>query len=97
MTFDGVLYIIKCSLIRVTGTAAGSSPAAFSQIACFCVLLLLGFFKVAFSILAAESTMMDSKEGSPMISKLNKSNCFVAAFFDSVHAIFASVAVVVVP
>lgn len=79
------------------GTAAAASPAAFAPFACFCVLLLLGFFKVAFSTLAAESTMVGSKEGSPMISKLSKSNCFAAAFFDSTHAIWASVAVVAVP
>jgi hypothetical protein len=79
------------------GTAAGASPAALSLVACFGVLLLLGFFKVAFSTLAAESTMVDNKEGKPMISNLNKSNCFAAAFFDSVHAIWGSAVVVAVP
>jgi hypothetical protein len=79
------------------GTAAGASPAALAPLACFCVLLLLGFFKVAFSTLVAGSTVVDNKEGKPMISNLNKSNCFAAAFFDSVHAIWAGVVAVVVP
>ena len=79
------------------GTAAGASPAAFGPLACFFVLIILGFFKVVFSTLAAESTVMDIKEGSPMISRINKSNCFAAAFFDSFHAIWASVVVVAVP
>jgi hypothetical protein len=77
------------------GTAAGSTPAFLAPLACFCVLLLLGFFKVAFSTLTAESTVMDIKEGSPMISKINKANCFTASFFDSMHAIWASVVVAV--
>ena len=78
------------------GTTADASPVAFDFLACFCVLLILGFFKVAFSTLA-ESTMVDGKEGSPMACRLNKSNCFAAAFFDSIHAIWSSVVVVAVP
>lgn len=77
------------------GTKAGSTLAALDPLVCFCVLLILGFLKVAFSTLASESTMMDVKEGSSMISKLNKSNCFAAAFFDSAHTIWASVIVAV--
>lgn len=78
------------------GTVAGSSPAAPASLACFCVLLLVGFFKVAFSALAAEPTM-GGKEGSPMNSKLSMSNCFVASFFDSVHAMLAGAVAVAVP
>lgn len=79
------------------GTAAGASPAALDPLVCFFVLLLLAFLKVVFSTLAAESTVMDIKEGNPMISKISKSNCFVAAFFDSFHAIWISVVVVAIP
>lgn len=79
------------------GTAAGASPATFDPLVCIFVLLLFGFFKVVFSTLAAESTVMDIKEDSPMISKINKSNCFAAAFFDSFHAIWVSVVVVAIP
>ena len=88
---------MRPSLIRVMGTASEVASVAFAQFACFCVLLVLGFFKVAFSTLAAESVAADIKEGMPMHSKLNKSNSFAAAFFDSVHALWASVVVVAVP
>lgn len=92
-----LLYNTNPSTIRVMGTAAGASPAALASLACFCVLLLLGFLKVAFSVLAAEPTTVGDKEGRSMISKIGKLNCFAAAFFDSVHAILVSAVVVAVP
>ena len=38
-----------------------------------------------------------TKTGGLLQSFLNKSNCFAAAFFDSFHAIWASVVAVAVP
>jgi hypothetical protein len=80
------------------GASTGSNPASvFTLFLCMLVMLLLGFFKVAFSTLATAPSGVD-KEGTPMISKLNTSNCFAASIFDSLHAIsVGAVAVVAVP
>lgn len=79
------------------GNGVGANPtAAFSPILCMLVLLLLGFLKVAFTTLAATSKEVDvEKEGTPMITKLNISDSFAAAFFDTVHAVGVSAATVV--
>ena len=69
------------------GTKSGSNPdTVLTFFVCWLVLLLLGFFKVAFSTLATASSEVN-KKGTPMISKLNSSNCFAASIFDSMHAI----------
>lgn len=80
------------------GAKSGSNPAAeFALILCFLVMIVLGFFKVAFTTLAASPSGVE-RMGSSMGSKLNLSDSFAAAFFDSVHAISVGyVAVVAVP
>lgn len=80
------------------GTNSGSNPAAKSAlILCFLVTIVFGFFKVAFTTLAASPSGVERVGGS-MVSKLNVSDSFAAAFFDSMHAISVGfVAVVAVP
>lgn len=86
------------SLFRVMGASMGSNPAAAaSLIMWMLVSFLLGFLKVIFTTLAATPSGVE-KEGTPMISKINKSDSFAAAFFDTMHAIcVGAVAVVAVP